>query len=136
MRLITENQIPKSQNYANIPEVLAKERNYIFWRLGINPAKGGKLSKLPINPKTMKTGGQNDSECYLPLDQAIAYLKEEELKPLKDRQFHGIGLAFSDNDLVGIDLDHIHLDNGELKPHIKAILEGARGYVEKWKSVV
>jgi len=131
MHLISENQIPKSENYGNIPEGLAKERNYIFWRLGINPAKGGKLSKLPINPKTMKTGGQNDSECYLHLDEAIEHLKEEELKPLKDRQFHGIGLAFSDSDLVGIDLDHIYLDNGELKPHIKTILDGARGYVEK-----
>ncbi|WP_215318216.1 AAA family ATPase [Polynucleobacter sp. UB-Siik-W21] len=122
--------LPNPNDYLTIPTGLQKERNFIFWKLVWDDRKG-KFKKKPVNPQTLCFGGQNDPDCFIGFSQASLALEKESKKLLEDRKFHGIGLAFSGNDLIGLDLDHVYDQAGKLKPFAAQILNNTQGFVEK-----
>ncbi|BDT74874.1 AAA family ATPase [Polynucleobacter sp. KF022] len=115
-------------NYSSIPKELRAERTYIYWKLEQDP-KTGKTIKRPINPKTMLYGGQNDPTCFVTLDEAEKVFTQEAAKQMP--AIHGIGMAFKNDQIIGLDLDKVFDQSGNLKPVAKDILENARGFVEK-----
>ena len=122
--------LPIPNDYLSIPSGLQDERNFIFWKLVWDERKG-KFSKKPVNPKNFNYGGQNDPSCLIEFAQALSKLNTEHEKALENRRFHGIGIAFSGNGLIGLDLDHVYQPDGRLKPFAEAILQNTTGFVEK-----
>ena len=116
-----------ASNYKQIPKNLWGERKFIFWKL-VSESVRAKPSKKPINPNTLGFGGQNDPSCYISLTEAIDRLAIEETKP--NPAYHGIGIAFNNTDLVGIDLDDVYDDYGKLKPLAADVLSNTKGMVE------
>jgi len=117
-----------ASNYKQIPEGLWNERKFIFWKLVLEPNKP-KDRKIPLNPKTLAGGGQNDPSCYITLTEAIDLFEAEKQKP--NPAFDGIGIAFNNTDLVGIDLDDVYDDSGKLKPFADDLLSNTKGMVER-----
>ena len=95
--------IPDPKNYQNVPAGLRAERSFIFWKL-VWDERMDKFTKKPVNPKTLRFGGQNDPDCFIDFSQAIKALTAQSKKPIETRDFHGIGLAFSGTDLIALDL--------------------------------
>ncbi len=131
MREITKNAAGvrlAASNYQNIPKGLREQKSYIFWRLE-SVSKSSKLIKIPINPSTLNPGGQNNPRCFIDLEEAVTrlQLEESQINP----RFHGIGLAFHNTDTIGLDLDHVYDENGNLKPLAKEVLENIEGFVEE-----
>jgi len=122
--------LPIPNDYLSIPVGLQDERNFIFWKLVWDERKG-KFSKKPVNPKNFKHGGQNDPSCFIEFAQALSKLNAEYEKALEKRRFHGIGIAFSGNSLIGLDLDHVYQPDGKLKPFAETILQKTTGFVEQ-----
>ena len=122
--------IEHSHYYQNIPQALREEKTFIFWK----PIQGekGKIIKMPINPQTLRSGGQTNPNNFITLNQAIERLEGEQKKPIAHRAFNGIGMVFQkESNLVGFDLDDVRDLDGNLKLFAKDILENVTGFVEK-----
>lgn len=87
----------KHLNLKNIPAELKLASQWVCWRG--ETKKEGKLTKLPINPKTGKYAKVNDSSTWATFEQAVECLEQNNMD--------GIGFVFSKFDtFVGIDLDN------------------------------
>jgi putative DNA primase/helicase len=51
-------------------------------------------------------------------------------KKIAEREGHGIGFAVQGTGLVGIDLDHVIGDDGQLEPWAQEVVEGVDSYTE------
>jgi len=122
--------LPSLNDYLTIPIGLQQERSFIFWKLVWNERKG-KFDKIPINPCNFRYGGQNDPDCFVTFSEALTTLQADSKKALEERKIHGIGIAFSGNSLIGLDLDHVYQPNGNLKPFAENILKNTCGFIEK-----
>lgn len=125
-----QDLIPDPKNYHCIPAGLQAERSFIFWKL-VWDDRRDKFTKKPVNPKTLKFGGQNDPGCFIEFTEAIGALTDQSNKPIECRDFHGIGLAFSGTDLIGLDLDHVYDSLGKLKPFAEQLLNHIDGFIER-----
>lgn len=127
---LLQSLIPNPKDYETVPTGLQRERHFIFWKLVWNDHRG-KFEKSSVNPITQKFGGQNDPSCFIDFSIAASALEKECKKPLENRKFHGIGIAFSGNNLIGLDLDHVYDSAGNLKPFAEQILLNTTGFIEK-----
>ena len=88
----------------NIPEDLKKRNTWVAWKAvpnAKNPEK--KPQKIPINPETGRAAKSNDPTTWGTFKEALNRCKDDNLA--------GIGLMFSGDNLVGVDLDDIYDEN-------------------------
>ena len=80
----------------NVPNDLANTPQWVSWSGTIG--KNGKMSKIPINPRTGSFAKTSDPATWGTFEMAIDYSQKNDLP--------GIGFVFTkDDDFVGIDLD-------------------------------
>lgn len=115
-------------NIDSVPSALKARNQWVCWRYEDRDGNG-KLTKPPIDPRTLKLAKTNDPATWAPFSIAInAYT----LDPAAGLQ--GVGFCFAEGDrLTGIDLDHVIDPNtGELNQEAAEILERFKGtYWEK-----
>ena len=110
-------------NSNSIPSALKARNQWVCWRYEDRDGNG-KLTKPPIDPRTLKLAKTNDPATWAPFSIAInAYT----LDPAAGLQ--GVGFCFAEGDrLTGIDLDHV-IDRATGEPNQEAaeILERFKG---------
>jgi len=111
------------KNFKQIPEYLRGLRNWVNWAL---VERGGKLSKIPIDPKTGKPASPTDPSTWGRFEEAIKHCRECE-----NDYTQGIGFVFTKTPLSGIDLDHCRIQKtGHIEPWAMEIVNRFRSYTE------
>ena len=83
-------------NIDQIPAELKERHQWVAWSGEIK--SNGKMSKIPISPRTGKPAKINDPSTWGSFEAALECCKRHQLQ--------GIGFVFADNDpFTGIDLD-------------------------------
>jgi putative DNA primase/helicase len=111
-----------SVNIENIPADLAITPQWVSWSGTIGQT--GKLSKIPINPRTGWNAKANDPATWGTFEEAIEFSRGHDLP--------GIGFVFSAaDDFVGIDIDEC-LDpaTGSIKAGVEEIISRLDSYTE------
>jgi len=107
---------------ANVPGALVERQQWVCWRY---ENRGGKPTKVPVDPKTGALASTTDAATWGTLDQAVnACLHHDELT--------GVGFVFAaDDPLAGVDFDNcIDPTTGEIKPWAGDLLNQLDSYAE------
>ena len=105
----------------SFPKELASRPQWVCWHLEPDP-KGGKDRKVPYNPITGQRASSTNPTTWVGLETAME----------AQRKYHyrGLGFIFTANDgIVGVDIDHC-IENGELTPLAKDIVQRYPTYTE------
>jgi putative DNA primase/helicase len=111
-----------SVNIENIPTELAITPQWVSW--SGTAGQNGKMSKIPINPRSGRNAKTNDPATWGAFEEAVQFSRKNNLP--------GIGFVFSAaDDFVGIDLDEC-LDpaTGSIKAEAKEIISRLDSYTE------
>jgi putative DNA primase/helicase len=104
---------------SDIPSELKETAQWVCWKGVLK--ENGKISKLPIDPKTGDYAKTNNPATWGTVDEAIQRLKNDKL--------HGIGFVFSKSDpFVGIDLDNCY------DPVTKSFSQYAENIIRQFES--
>jgi putative DNA primase/helicase len=106
----------------NVPTELANYPQWVSWSGTLG--RGGKMSKIPISPKTGRFAQTNASGSWGTFDESVEFSREHNLP--------GIGFVFSENDnFVGIDFDNC-LDpaTGEIDAEALDVIKRLDTYTE------
>lgn len=105
-----------------VPEALKAIPQWVCWRW---VKKGGKWTKVPVNPHTGRAASTTDPSTWGDFATALA---------MDRRRFSrtdGIGFVFSDDELSGIDLDDCcDPITGQVQPWAQKIVEDSGTYCE------
>ncbi|MBR1485624.1 MAG: hypothetical protein IJ859_01610 [Synergistaceae bacterium] len=117
-----------------LPEVFNELRNFPQWvafELRPKQDRPGEFSKIPINPRTGKGAMANNPATWGTFEEAKTYAERNGLFEISadGRQRGGIGFEFA-NGYAGIDLDHVVLSDGTLKPFAREIVRIMNSYTE------
>jgi hypothetical protein len=109
----------------NIPKELKLFRQWVAWKA--KPSGNGKVSKIPIDPKTGKNASTTDPNTWSSYINAVLYYITH-----KAENICGIGFVFKENDpFCGIDLDNCYdPKTGEIENTCLKILEYIDSYSE------
>lgn len=102
----------------SIPVELIAYPNWICWKF---VERDGKMTKMPVDPKTGRPAKANDSSTWAPFTVAARYAAAHDL---------GIGFQFSDTPYVGIDLDWKTFEGEGLPYAAEAIIDLLKSYTE------
>jgi hypothetical protein len=106
-------------NVAAVPDELKARPQWVTWQVG---AREGKLTKIPINPRTGGPAKTNDRSTWGTFDEAVSAWQRNGAA--------GIGFVFSvDDPFTGVDLDHALVD-GQLRLCAKGVLDHLGSYGE------
>lgn len=105
-------------SYNNIPADLKQLRQWVCFKFV--DRDNGLKGKVPVDPKTGKNAKANDASTWGSYEEAIQGLMLYDLD--------GIGFEFA-NGVFGVDLDHV-IENGQLSPEAKDIVETMQSYTE------
>jgi putative DNA primase/helicase len=105
-----------------IPEELRVRHQWVNW---MAVERHGKVTKVPVNPRTGELASVTDPATWGSLNEAFEYFTSND-------RCHGIGYVFtSDDPYVGIDLDKCRdPESGEIEPWALEIIERLRSYTE------
>ena len=111
-------------NFDAIPEELKKYPNWVNWIL---EERNGKLTKIPMNPKTGGRAQSNNPSTWGGYDQVVKKWNECE-----NEHIAGIGFVFSkDDDYSGTDLDHCrNTESGAIEPWAMEVIKSLNSYSE------
>jgi putative DNA primase/helicase len=109
-------------NFNQIPDQLKRLSQWVNWTV---EERGGKVTKIPINPKT---GGQAQSNN--PLTWGTFNAAVERFRKCENDHIEGIGFMLSGNGLCGLDLDDCIDEDGNIYPLAKEIVNMANSYTE------
>src|SRR5262249_48947787 len=108
---------------ANVPSELRATAQWLGWRGEDRTTQSGvKVSKVPIDLKTLKNADKTDprtwgtfDDCCTGIEGALERWKETSLDAYRGG---GLGFVFTERDpYAGIDLDHCHnSETGEIAP--------------------
>jgi putative DNA primase/helicase len=114
----------KSIQVGKIPEELKVLSQWVAWKLEL---RDGKLTKIPINPKTGYNAASDNPETWASFDKAMGYYEQH-----KGPGCEGIGFMFSKNDpYTGVDLDKCtNAETGEIEPWAQEIINQLNSYTE------
>jgi len=103
----------------NIPEELKLLPQWVNWK---TETRGGKITKIPLNPKTLKNAQSNNPDTWGTFEKALSNY----------RNGIGVGIVVTEDDsYAGMDLDKCRdPETGELKPWAKDIITKVRSYTE------
>src|SRR5512133_1517063 len=113
----------ETASYNHIPDELKSLRQWVCYRI---EERDGKPTKIPYRTDRAGRGNakSNDPSTWHTFDEVM----EAVAKP-KNR-FDGIGFILSESDpYVFIDLDHV-VENGELEPWARELIERVDSYTE------
>lgn len=100
-----------------IPAELRDLPNWVVWRL---EPRGGKMTKVPYDPKSGKKAKAGQPATWGSFSQALAAMEK----------YDGVGFQFDGNHF-GIDIDHcIDPDTGEIDPKASRIVQDMGSYAE------
>ena len=117
--MITSTLTPPK--YAAIPAELCAVPQWVAWRL---EERGGKLTKVPVNPHTGRNGSSTDTTTWGTFEEARAAVGNYGLA--------GVGFVFTDNDpFCGVDLDDCYDSaSGEVEAETARIVRELNSYTE------
>lgn len=99
-----------------IPASLRETGLYCCWNY---EKRGGRLTKVPYNPRTGNRASSTNPATFAPLSEALEAVGD----------YDGIGVGVF-GDLGAIDIDHCISDNGELSEMAVDIMETMQAYTE------
>ena len=102
--------------FDNMPDDL-KSLPWAVWIAEPRPNKPGKFNKAPRCPKSGRKIGANKPELFGTYDEAVVAFNTGE--------FTGVGILFTGNGLIGIDIDDVRQTLSEV-PGVKKWLRSAR----------
>lgn len=108
-------------NYERVPEMLTKQPQWVVWGVPGEPMKAPfqpesllRLKVVPAKSGVPETWGAFDSAVRC-VRQGLA---------------QGIGYEFAEQEIYGVDLDHVISDSGTVTPQAQEIVEGLASYTE------
>lgn len=105
-----------AKHYDNIPSQMKTLRQWVCWRF---ENRNGKLTKVPLNPRTGKPASTIEPSTWGTYEEAIA-----------SRFGTDIGFVFTpEAGIGGIDLDHI-IHDGVIEPWAEEIIREMNSYAE------
>ena len=116
-------------DYSKFPASLRNVNQSVVWSYEDQP-RDGKRSKVCRDPKTNKRASVTDPNSWSSFERALRFYRAT----AKHGTTEGIGFVFtSDDDFVGIDLDHcIDPSTGSISEPAKSIVEAFHGtYIER-----
>lgn len=109
-------------NFEYIPKELKAFPNWVCWTI---EERDGKLTKIPINPKTGGKAQPNNPSTWTSYDEAVAKWRNCE-----NGGIEGIGFVLT-NDYAGVDLDHCRdLQTGKVETWAQKIVTQLNSYTE------
>jgi primase-polymerase (primpol)-like protein len=110
-------------NPAGIPGELKALPQWVLWRAEL---RGGKWSKAPYRIDGRRASSTNPDD-WTSFDRAI----EAYVSPGPEQHYEGVGFVFaSGGRIVGIDLDHVIGESGNIEPWARRIIQAAGSYCE------
>ena len=104
----------------NIPIQLREHDQWVAWRIG---SRGGRATKIPINPANGSFASSTDPRTWATFDQALRFARM--------KHGHGVGWVVTlDSGIVGVDLDKCISLLGEVAPWARDIANLLRSYTE------
>jgi putative DNA primase/helicase len=109
-----EDMVAETQNIRDL-------RQWLCWRTEV---REGKLTKVPYSPQTGERAKVTDPATWAKYQEAV--------KACKERDYSGLGFAFtSQDDLCGVDLDGcLDPETGEIETWAQEIIEELDSYTE------
>lgn len=106
---------------AAIPATLRERPQWVVWRY---ETRGGKPTKVPVDPRTGKRASSTSPSTWVTFDEAVAASRA------RDR-YAGVGFVFSaDDPFAGVDLDGCIDDRGKIVASAQEIIELLNSYTE------
>jgi len=104
---------------------------WVAFELRPKQDRPGEFSKIPINPKTGRGAMANNPATWGTFEEAKTYAERNGLFEIGEngKQRGGVGFEFA-NGYAGIDLDHVILPDGTLKPFAREIVGIMNSYTE------
>ena len=118
--------------------ILSRELNelqslpqWVAFELRPKQDRPGEFAKIPINPRTGKGAMANNPATWGTFEEAKTYAERNGLFEIGEngKQRGGVGFEFA-NGYAGIDLDHVILPDGTLKPFAREIVGLMNSYTE------
>jgi hypothetical protein len=103
-----------------IPAVLKELPRWVCWRFEV---RDGRLTKIPVNPRTNRNAASNDSTTWASFKLAWDHATEEE-------GLAGIGFMFNGDGIMGMDIDHCLDASGTITPEAHAAVTALSTYTE------
>lgn len=110
------NKEEKVASFDSIPEEIKILNQFVIWKTNKN-----KKSKNIINPFTGWFGSTNDETCWCDYNTA--------LNAVNKYNAEGIGIVLSKG-LMGIDINNMYDNNGDIIPIVKSLIEELNSYTE------
>jgi Protein of unknown function (DUF3987) len=109
--------------FDNIPAELRALPQWVNWRIGV---RGGKKTKIPLNPRTLRKASVDNSETWTSFEVAKKNC----------RNGTGIGFVFTEKDpYEGNDFDKcIDPETGDIEPWAQKLISEFNSYSEKSQS--
>jgi len=105
--------------FKNIPDELKRINNWVGWKW---EERGGKSTKVPINPITLGNAITTNPSTWSNFNQAVSGV---------GHKYVGIGFVFDGTGLVGVDIDDCRdPKTGSLSPEAKHIIRELDSYTE------
>ncbi len=111
-------------SFDNIPAELRTMPRWVCWR---KVMRDGRATKIPVDPHTGSNAATDDPSTWGTLAEAEGRLK-------KDSALAGLGFVFNGDGVMGIDLDHVIDEAGNLDTAAAAIVENLDTYAERSQS--
>lgn len=106
----------------NIPNDLRARRRWLCWRI-VPDRETGKPRKIPFSPATGKPASTTEPADWTTFDRAWEAYRQQ--------RHDGPGFVFVENDgLVGVDLDHVVDEAGNVDQETREWVERFRSYTE------
>ncbi len=105
-----------------VPDELAQQDRWVNWRYGLN--ERGDIAKIPVNSRSLNNAASNRPSTWATLDKALDTYNRA------PRKVSGIGYNQHGSDVVGIDLDGVIDDDGNLLPRAADIVSRFNTYTE------
>lgn len=104
-----------------VPEALRERPQWVGWKYAW---RGGKWTKVPINPRTGNAADSTDPSTWGTFEESVAAWRNGE-------PYAGIGFVFTAGDeFAGIDLDDCIGDGDQLVPAAREIVDQFNSYTE------
>ncbi len=105
----------------HVPEALRERPQWVVWRY---ETRGGKPTKVPVDPRTGKRASSTDASTWETFDEAVAAWRASE-------RYAGVGFVFAaDDPFTGVDLDGCIDEGGNVVASAREIIDSINSYTE------
>jgi putative DNA primase/helicase len=104
-----------------VPESLRQRAQWVVWRY---ETRGGKATKVPVDPRTGKRASSTNASTWATFDEAVAAWRSIDY-------YAGIGYVFAvDDPFTGVDLDSCINESGDIVASAQEIIDALDSYTE------